>query len=168
MTARNASWHRARCARFLSTGTMVTPGLESLAGSLTIAQAAITSVIDRRGSFDPDQVGRASVSELAGQGARSSAAQGHAPKKNCPRRPSSNVLKSKPSSLGRRLRFGKASMGCSTTGETAMTNIQIIGAPFSSYVWVVRMVCEEKRVPYDLVPAGLHSPGTAARERVDP
>jgi len=39
-----------------------------------------------------------------------------------------------------------------------MTKIQIIGAPFSSYVWVVRMACEEKRVPYDLVPAGIHSP----------
>ena len=39
-----------------------------------------------------------------------------------------------------------------------MTRIQIIGAPFSSYVWVVRMACEEKRVPYDLVPAGIHSP----------
>ncbi len=43
-----------------------------------------------------------------------------------------------------------------------MTRIQIIGAPFSSYVWVVRMVCEEKRVPYDLVPAGLHSPEVCA------
>jgi glutathione S-transferase len=39
-----------------------------------------------------------------------------------------------------------------------MTRIQIIGAPFSSYVWVVRMACEEKRVPYDLVPGGMHSP----------
>ena len=35
--------------------------------------------------------------------------------------------------------------------------IQIFGATVSSYVWVVRMVCEEKRVPYELVPAGLHS-----------
>jgi glutathione S-transferase len=48
------------------------------------------------------------------------------------------------------------------TGEKAMTKIQIIGAPFSSYVWVVRMVCEEKAVPYDLVPAGLHSPEVCA------
>jgi glutathione S-transferase len=43
-----------------------------------------------------------------------------------------------------------------------MTRIRIIGAPFSSYVWVVRMACEEKRVPYDLVPAGLHSPEVCA------
>jgi len=35
--------------------------------------------------------------------------------------------------------------------------IQIFGATVSSYVWVVRMVCVEKRVPYELVPAGLHS-----------
>jgi glutathione S-transferase len=48
--------------------------------------------------------------------------------------------------------------GSSKTGVTSMTRIQIIGAPFSSYVWVVRMACEEKRVPYDLVPAGIHSP----------
>ena len=39
-----------------------------------------------------------------------------------------------------------------------MNKIQIIGAPFSSYVWVVRMACEEKHVPYDLVPGGIHSP----------
>jgi len=38
-----------------------------------------------------------------------------------------------------------------------MSMIQIFGATFSSYVWVVRMVCEEKRIPYDLVPAGLRS-----------
>jgi glutathione S-transferase len=43
-----------------------------------------------------------------------------------------------------------------------MSRIQIIGAPFSSYVWVVRMVCEEKGVAYDLVPAGLHSPEVCA------
>jgi glutathione S-transferase len=48
------------------------------------------------------------------------------------------------------------------TGETAMTRIQIIGAPFSSYVWVVRMACEEKGVPYDLVPARMHSPEVLA------
>jgi glutathione S-transferase len=43
-----------------------------------------------------------------------------------------------------------------------MTRIQIIGAPFSSYVWVVRMACEEKGVPYDLVPARMHSPEVLA------
>ena len=39
-----------------------------------------------------------------------------------------------------------------------MNKIQIIGPPFSSYVWVVRMACEEKQVPYDLVPGDIHSP----------
>jgi len=39
-----------------------------------------------------------------------------------------------------------------------MANLQIIGAPQSNYVWVVRMACEEKGVPYDLAPARPHSP----------
>jgi glutathione S-transferase len=39
-----------------------------------------------------------------------------------------------------------------------MTKVQIIGAPFSSYVWGVCMACEEKGVPYELVPAKLRSP----------
>ena len=39
-----------------------------------------------------------------------------------------------------------------------MARIQIIGVPQSNYVWVVRMACEEKGVPYDLVPAPPHSP----------
>jgi glutathione S-transferase len=39
-----------------------------------------------------------------------------------------------------------------------MANIQIIGAPQSNYVWVVRMACEEKGVPYDIVPVRPHSP----------
>ena len=39
-----------------------------------------------------------------------------------------------------------------------MAKIQIIGVPQSNYVWVVRMACEEKGVPYDLVPARPHSP----------
>jgi len=39
-----------------------------------------------------------------------------------------------------------------------MEKIEIIGVPFSNFVWVVRMVCEEKRVPYDLTPAPPHSP----------
>jgi glutathione S-transferase len=43
-----------------------------------------------------------------------------------------------------------------------MAELQIIGAPFSSYVWAVRMACEEKGVPYDLIPAGLHSPEVCA------
>jgi glutathione S-transferase len=38
-----------------------------------------------------------------------------------------------------------------------MAKIEIIGVPQSNYVWVVRMACEEKGVPYDLVPARPHS-----------
>jgi glutathione S-transferase len=43
-----------------------------------------------------------------------------------------------------------------------MERIQIIGPAFSSYVWVVRMACEEKGVAYDLVPAALQSPEVLA------
>jgi glutathione S-transferase len=39
-----------------------------------------------------------------------------------------------------------------------MDKIQIVGIPQSSYVWVVRMACEEKGVPYDIVPARPHTP----------
>jgi glutathione S-transferase len=38
-----------------------------------------------------------------------------------------------------------------------MQRVQIIGAPFSSYVWIVRMALEEKQVPYDLIPERMHS-----------
>jgi glutathione S-transferase len=38
-----------------------------------------------------------------------------------------------------------------------MNRIEIIGPPFSSYVWVVRMACEEKGAAYDLVSAALQS-----------
>jgi glutathione S-transferase len=43
-------------------------------------------------------------------------------------------------------------------GEYVVQKIEIIGVPFSNFVWVVRMVCEEKGVPYDLTPAPPHSP----------
>ncbi len=39
-----------------------------------------------------------------------------------------------------------------------MDKIQIIGVPQSNYVWVVRMACEEKGVPYEIVPARPHTP----------
>ena len=39
-----------------------------------------------------------------------------------------------------------------------MPALEIIGAPQSNYVWVVRMVCEEKGVPYELKPARPHTP----------
>ena len=39
-----------------------------------------------------------------------------------------------------------------------MDKVQIVGAPQSNYVWVVRMACEEKGVPYDLVAARPHTP----------
>ncbi len=38
-----------------------------------------------------------------------------------------------------------------------MPELQIIGAPPSNYVWVVRIACAEKRVPYRLVPAMPHT-----------
>lgn len=38
-----------------------------------------------------------------------------------------------------------------------MAKVEIIGVPQSNFVWVVRMVCEEKGVPYDLTPARPHS-----------
>jgi glutathione S-transferase len=38
-----------------------------------------------------------------------------------------------------------------------MPALEIIGIPQSNYVWAVRMVCEEKGVPYDLKPERPHS-----------
>ena len=43
-----------------------------------------------------------------------------------------------------------------------MARIEIIGGPHSSYVWVVRMACEEKEVPYDLTLAAPQSPESRA------
>jgi glutathione S-transferase len=43
-----------------------------------------------------------------------------------------------------------------------MAKVEIIGAPQSTYVRVVRMVCEEKGIPYDLTPAAPHSPPITA------
>jgi glutathione S-transferase len=39
-----------------------------------------------------------------------------------------------------------------------MDKIQIIGVPQSNYVWTVRMACEEKGVPYEIVPVRPHTP----------
>lgn len=39
-----------------------------------------------------------------------------------------------------------------------MPELQIIGAPQSNYVWVTRIACTEKGVPYSLVPAMPHTP----------
>ena len=39
-----------------------------------------------------------------------------------------------------------------------MPELQIIGAPQSNYVWVTRIACIEKGVPYTLVPVMPHSP----------
>ena len=39
-----------------------------------------------------------------------------------------------------------------------MSELQILGAPASNYVWVVRMACAEKRVPYTLIPTMPHTP----------
>jgi glutathione S-transferase len=39
-----------------------------------------------------------------------------------------------------------------------MPALEIIGAPQSNYVWAVRMVCEEKGVPYEHKPERPHTP----------
>jgi len=39
-----------------------------------------------------------------------------------------------------------------------MPELQIIGAPQSNYVWVTRIACYEKGVPYILVPVLPHTP----------
>jgi glutathione S-transferase len=39
-----------------------------------------------------------------------------------------------------------------------MSTVQILGAPFSTFVRVVRIVAEEKGVAYELVPLGPHTP----------
>lgn len=43
-----------------------------------------------------------------------------------------------------------------------MPALEIIGVPQSNYVWVVRMVCEEKGVPYEHKPERPHSPAVDA------
>ena len=43
-----------------------------------------------------------------------------------------------------------------------MPALEIIGVPQSNYVWAVRMVCEEKGVPYDYRPERPHSPAVDA------
>ncbi len=43
-----------------------------------------------------------------------------------------------------------------------MGKVEIIGFPQSTYVRVVRMVCEEKGIEYELKPAAPHSPEVAA------
>ncbi|HVY57374.1 MAG TPA: glutathione S-transferase family protein [Xanthobacteraceae bacterium] len=39
-----------------------------------------------------------------------------------------------------------------------MPELQVIGAPQSNFVWVTRIACAEKGVPYTLVPARPHTP----------
>jgi glutathione S-transferase len=43
-----------------------------------------------------------------------------------------------------------------------MPTLEIIGIPQSNYVWAVRMVCEEKGVPYEHKPERPHSPAIDA------
>ena len=43
-----------------------------------------------------------------------------------------------------------------------MADLEIIGVPFSNYVRSLRMMCEEKGVPYKLNPARPHSPEVVA------
>jgi glutathione S-transferase len=46
--------------------------------------------------------------------------------------------------------------------EAKMANVEIIGFAPSTYVRAVRMVCEEKGIPYDLKPAAPHAPDVTA------
>ena len=39
-----------------------------------------------------------------------------------------------------------------------MADLEILGMPQSNYVWTCRIVCEEKGVPYKVVPARPHTP----------
>jgi glutathione S-transferase len=43
-----------------------------------------------------------------------------------------------------------------------MSDLQIIGAPASNFVWVARIACAEKGVPYTLVPTPPHTPEVRA------
>jgi glutathione S-transferase len=43
-----------------------------------------------------------------------------------------------------------------------MSDLQIIGAPASNFVWVTRIACAEKGVPYTLVPTPPHTPEVTA------
>lgn len=43
-----------------------------------------------------------------------------------------------------------------------MADLEIVGVPFSNYVRSVRMLCEEKGVPYKLAPSRPHSPEVSA------
>src|SRR5262245_1262378 len=43
-----------------------------------------------------------------------------------------------------------------------MATVEILGFPPSTYTRVVRMVCEEKGIPYDLKPVGPHTPDVNA------
>jgi glutathione S-transferase len=53
--------------------------------------------------------------------------------------------------------------GAQSSEDTAtMPEIELIGAPQSNYVWVCRIACEEKGVPYTLTPAMPHTPPVQA------
>lgn len=43
-----------------------------------------------------------------------------------------------------------------------MSELEIVGAPMSNYVWAVRIACEEKGVPYTLTAVRPHSPEAKA------
>ena len=43
-----------------------------------------------------------------------------------------------------------------------MAELQIVGGPASNFVWVCRIVCAEKGVPYNLVPVMPHAPEAKA------
>jgi glutathione S-transferase len=46
--------------------------------------------------------------------------------------------------------------------DSVMSDLQIIGAPASNFVWATRIACAEKGVPYTLVPTPPHTPEVSA------
>src|SRR5215475_14425009 len=49
-----------------------------------------------------------------------------------------------------------------STEDPTMSDLQIIGAPASNFVWVTRIACAEKGVPYTFVPTLPHTPEVRA------
>jgi glutathione S-transferase len=54
--------------------------------------------------------------------------------------------------------FERRFIVATTRRSIAMPELQIVGVPQSNYVWVARIACNEKGVPYTLVPVMPHTP----------
>jgi glutathione S-transferase len=60
--------------------------------------------------------------------------------------------------LARAIRNQSGVKRAAKEGVASMAELEIIGGPRSNFVWVTRIVCAEKGVPYTLNPAMPHSP----------